>query len=188
LNGTNRMSNTTEFKIITTEIPGLLLIDISRIEDERGYFQEKFQKEKLVAAGLPADFVPVQQNISYNKEAGVTRGFHAEPWDKYISVIAGKVFAAFVDLRTGHTFGNKISVEMDESKAVFVPKGVANSYQTLVPNVHYSYLVNAHWSPDGQYQSVNLADPDLSISWPISLDKAIISVKDRKNPLLKDIQ
>jgi dTDP-4-dehydrorhamnose 3,5-epimerase len=182
------MPNTTEFKITTTEIPGLLLINISQIADDRGYFQEKYQKEKLVAAGFPSDFVPVQQNISFNKEAGVTRGFHAEPWDKFISVVAGKVFAAFVDLRPGVSFGNKVTIEVDEGVAVFVPRGIANSYQTLVANVYYSYLVNAHWSAEALYQAVNLADPDLNIAWPISLDKAIISEKDKQNPLLKDIK
>lgn len=182
------MAATTEFKITTTEIPGLLLIDNTRIEDERGYFQEKFQREKLVAAGFPQDFMPVQHNLSYNKELGVTRGFHAEPWDKYITVIQGKVFAAFVDLRPGETFGNKVTVEMDENKAVFVPRGVGNSYQTLTPYVYYSYLVNEHWSPEKKYQALNLADPDIAISWPIPLDKAIISEKDKANPMLKDIK
>ena len=181
------MEKTTEFKIKPTAIPGLLEIDISLIEDARGYFQEKFQKEKLVAAGFPEDFIPVQHNISYNKETGTTRGIHAEPWDKYIVAINGKVHAVFVDLRSGDNFGKKVAIIMDENKAAFVPQGVGNSYQTLEPNVRYSYLVNKHWSPEGIYKAVNIADPDLNINWPISLDKAIISDKDRKHPMLKNI-
>ncbi len=181
------MLKTTEFKIKQTAIPGLLEIDINLVEDERGYFQEKFQKEKLVAAGFPADFSPVQQNISYNKEAGVIRGIHAEPWDKYISTIRGKIFAAFVDLRPGSNFGKAVTIEVNPTKAVFVPRGVGNSYQTLEPEVYYQYLVNAHWSPTAEYKSVNVADPDLKIAWPIGLDKAIVSDKDRANPMLKDI-
>jgi dTDP-4-dehydrorhamnose 3,5-epimerase len=181
--------DTTEFTIKQTEIPGLLEIDISLIEDARGWFQEKFQREKLIAAGFPENFLPVQQNVSYNKEVGVTRGLHAEPWDKYISVIRGDVFAAFVDLRK-ENFGLLVTLTLSPSKAVFVPKGVANSFQTLEPETYYSYLVNAHWSPEkaAEYKSVNLADPDLKISWPISLDKAIISDKDKKNPMLKEVK
>ncbi|MBX4187436.1 MAG: dTDP-4-dehydrorhamnose 3,5-epimerase family protein [Candidatus Doudnabacteria bacterium] len=182
------MEKTTEFKVTKTEIEGLLEIDISLIEDARGWFQEKFQKAKLVAAGFPADFNSVQQNISFNKEVGVTRGIHAEPWEKYISIIAGKVFAVFVDLRPGNDFGKKVSLEIDSSKAVFVPRGVGNSFQTLEPNTYYQYLVSEHWSPEGKYSSVNLADPDLAIEWPISLDKAIISDKDHQAPFLRNLK
>lgn len=181
------MTKTTEYTITPTEIPGLLLIDITKVEDERGYFQEKFQKDKLVALGLPKDFTPVQQNLSFNKEVGATRGMHAEPWEKFVSVISGKVFVAYVDLRPGDTYGKVVTLDIDDTKAVFIPRGVANSYQTILPNTYYSYLVNEHWSPGAKYFSVNLADPDLNISWPISLDKAIISQKDKANPYLKDI-
>lgn len=182
------MPATTEFKIKQTEIPGLLEIDISLIEDERGYFQEKFQKEKLVALGFPESFVPVQQNISFNKLKGTMRGIHAEPWEKYITVIAGKVHAVFVDLRTGESFGKQVVIAMDPKKAVFIPRGVGNSYQTLEPETYYSYLVNDFWTPDKKYSAVNVSDPELAIAWPISLDKAIISEKDKQHPMLKDIK
>ncbi|HEX5430195.1 MAG TPA: dTDP-4-dehydrorhamnose 3,5-epimerase family protein [Patescibacteria group bacterium] len=181
------MPQTTEFKISETEIPGLLEISISSVGDARGYFQEKFQKQKLVAAGFPESFRIVQQNISYNKEAGVLRGIHAEPWDKYITVTKGKAFGAWVDLRS-QSFGKVYTTIVDESKAVFVPRGVANAYQTLVPDVYYCYLVNAHWNPEGIYKSVNPGDPGLNISWPIALDKSIISEKDRNNPKLSEVE
>lgn len=178
------MALTTEFLIKKTEIPGLLEIDASLIGDSRGYFQEKFQKQKLVALGFPESFIPVQQNIAFNKEKGVTRGIHAEPWDKYISLVAGKIFAVFVDLRAGDNFGKKVMITLDPQKAFFVPLGVANSYQTLEADTYYSYLVNAHWSADKIYKSVNLADPQLAIDWPIPLAQAIISQKDKQNPML----
>lgn len=178
-----------QFIVKNTDIPGLLEITLTTLEDERGWFQEKFQKEKLIQAGLPADFQPVQQNISFNKEIGVTRGIHAEPWDKYISLVSGKIFAVFVDLRK-ENFGKIVSIEITPEKAVFIPRGVANSFQTLVPDTYYTYLVNDHWSAENQtgYMFVNLADPDLKISWPIPLDKSIISQKDKNHPFLKDIQ
>ncbi len=182
------VEKTTNFKIKQTLIPGLLEIDISLIEDERGYFQEKFQKEKLVAAGFPADFNPVQQNISYNKLKGTMRGIHAEPWDKYVSVLKGKVFAVFVDMRKGENFGKKVMIEITPSKAVFVPRGVGNSYQTLEDDNYYQYFVNEHWRAGQRYTGVNMADPDLAIPWPIPLDKAIISEKDKNHPMLKDIK
>jgi dTDP-4-dehydrorhamnose 3,5-epimerase-like enzyme len=78
-------------------------------------------------------------------------------------------------------------MELTPEKAVFVPRGVANGYQTLESNITYTYLVNAHWSPDAKYAAVNLFDPALGIDWPIPKDKAIVSEKDLNNPLLADV-
>ncbi len=181
---------TTEFTSHTTEIPGLLIFDVTSVGDERGYFQEKFQKAKLVAAGMPGQFNVVQNSISYNKEAGVTRGFHAEPWDKYISVVTGRVFAAYVDLRAGDGFGKVVTLEITPNVAVFLPQGVANSFQTLEPDTYYLYSVDAHWSADNydKYSFVNLADPTINVQWPINLDQAIVSDRDRNHPPLADVK
>jgi len=180
---------TTEFTAHETDIPGLLIFDVTDVGDERGYFQEKFQKAKLVEAGLPDSFNVIQNNISYNKEVGVTRGFHAEPWDKYISVITGLVFAAYVDLRQGDSFGKVVTVEINPNKAVFLPQGVANSFQTLEPDTYYLYSINAHWSADNydQYCFANLADPTIGVKWPIALDQAVMSDRDKNHPLLADV-
>ncbi len=180
---------TTTFMAHNTEIPGLLWFDVTSISDERGFYQENFQKEKLVAAGLPESFNAVQNNISFNKRAGVTRGFHAEPWDKYISIAKGSVFVAYVDLRAGASFGKTVSLELNNNKAVFLPQGVANSFQVLQDDTYYLYSVNAHWSADkyDEYLFVNLADPDINIEWPIDLADATLSDRDRNHPRLKDI-
>ncbi|OGL39243.1 dTDP-4-dehydrorhamnose 3,5-epimerase [Candidatus Saccharibacteria bacterium RIFCSPLOWO2_02_FULL_46_7] len=181
---------TTEFKARQTEIPGLIIFDVSSIEDDRGYFQEKYQKAKLVAAGMPESFQLVQTNISYNKTKGVARGLHAEPWFKYISVANGRVFVAYVDLRKGPNFGKVVTVEVDKNMAVFIPIGVANSFQTLTDDTYYIYSVSAHWSQElyDKYVSLNMADPALAISWPIPIKKAVVSERDRAHPMLKDIQ
>jgi len=181
---------TTEYTGRTTDIPGLLIFDVTSVGDDRGYFQEKYQKAKLVEAGLPEGFNVVQNSISYNKEAGVIRGFHAEPWDKYISVVTGKVFAAYVDLRAGDGFGKVVSVEITPNVAVFLPQGVANSFQTLEPDTYYLYSVNSHWSADNydKYSFVNLADPTLNVKWPITLDQSIMSDRDRNHPMLSDVK
>ncbi len=180
---------TTEFTPHTTSIPGLIFFDVSQVDDARGFFQEKYQKAKLVAAGIPQSFNVVQNSLSYNKEAGVTRGFHAEPWDKYITVIKGRVFGAWIDLRKGDTFGQVETFEITPNTAVFLPQGVANSFQTLEPDTYYLYSVNAHWSADNyeKYCFVNLADPHIDVQWPITLDKSIINDRDQKHPLLKDV-
>ncbi|HYF96892.1 MAG TPA: dTDP-4-dehydrorhamnose 3,5-epimerase family protein [Patescibacteria group bacterium] len=176
-----------ELKLEGTEIPGMYVVDLVLHGDERGWFKENYQKAKMEALGLPA-FEVVQNNFSFNAETGVTRGLHAEPWEKFISLANGKVFGAWVDLRKGPTFGKTFQCEITPEKAIFVPRGVANGYQTLAPNVTYTYLVNAHWSAKAQYSAVNLFDPQLAIDWPIAKDQAIISEKDLQNPLLQDVK
>jgi dTDP-4-dehydrorhamnose 3,5-epimerase len=180
---------TTEVTGHTTDIPDLIWFDVTAVGDERGYFQEKYQRAKLVAEGLPEGFNVIQTSIAYNKERGVVRGFHAEPWDKYISVVTGTIFVAYVDLRKGDSFGKVVTLEVDKNKAVFVPKGVGNSYQTTSDDVHYIYSVNAHWSEDAYKTAtfVNLGDPKLSVQWPIALSEATMSDRDRNHPMLADI-
>lgn len=170
-----------------TNIPGMLVLDLPVHGDARGWFKENWQREKMGALGLP-DMGPVQNNISFNDDAGVTRGIHAEPWDKFISVACGRVFGAWVDLRPGRTFGEVCTCELDPSRAVYVPRGVGNSYQALEDGTAYTYLVNAHWSAElkGTYTFVNLADPALGIEWPIPLDEATVSEADRGHPMLAD--
>jgi len=168
------------------QIPGLFIIDLVLHGDSRGWFKENYQKAKMEALGLPA-FEVVQNNFSYNEEKGVTRGLHAEPWEKFISVANGTVFGAWVDLRKGESFGRTFTMEINPGKAVFVPRGVANGYQTLEEKVTYTYLVNAHWSPEAQYTFVNLFDPEVAVPWPISKDQAIVSDKDKAHPLLSAV-
>ena len=113
----------------TTSVPGLLKIDLDLHLDGRGWFKEGYQSAKLSAQGFPP-FEVVQSNVSFNAEVGVTRGIHAEPWDKYISLAHGRAFAAIVDLREGPTFGRVETVELHPGNALFVPRGCGNSYQT----------------------------------------------------------
>ncbi|MFJ6531887.1 sugar nucleotide-binding protein [Microbacterium sp. NPDC091662] len=169
-----------------TAIPGLLVADLPVHGDSRGWFKENWQREKMTSAGLP-DFGPVQNNISFNDEVGTTRGIHAEPWDKWVSVATGRIFGAWVDLREGPSFGQVFTTEIDPSKAIFVPRGVGNSYQTLEPDTAYVYLVNDHWSPDAEYSFLNLADETAAIQWPIPLADVEVSAKDLAHPRLADV-
>ncbi|OBK73062.1 dTDP-4-dehydrorhamnose reductase [Mycobacterium sp. 1164985.4] len=171
----------------TTPIPGLVMWELAVHGDNRGWFKENWQREKMIALGLP-DFKPVQNNVSLNEAEGTTRGIHAEPWDKFVSVATGRVFGAWVDLREGSTFGTTFTTEIDPSRAVFVPRGVGNAFQNLEPNTAFIYLVNDHYSPNAEYTSVNLADETVAIDWPIPLDSAKMSAKDREHPSLADVK
>ena len=170
-------------ELVETPIPDLVVLRLELHEDSRGWFKENWQREKMLAAGLP-DFGPVQNNMSLNAHRGATRGIHTEPWDKLVSVATGRVFAAWVDMRDGASFGEVFYLEMGPDTAVFVPRGVGNSYQALEDGTVYSYLVNDHWRPGISYPALHLGDPTCAIPWPIPLDQAEISEKDHANPTL----
>ena len=177
----------TELSVTEAPIPGFFVVKLPVHGDNRGWFKENYQKEKMEALGLP-EFTIVQNNFSYNVERGVTRGLHAEPWDKFISVANGSVFGGWVDLRKGDSYGQTFSIEINPGTAVFVPRGVANGYQTLEENVTYTYLVNEHWSPDAKYTFVNAFDPEIGLEWPFSKEQAITSEKDDNHPPLSAVE
>ena len=173
-------------RIETTNIPGLLVVHLPVHGDARGWFKENWQRAKMTALGLP-DFGPVQNNISFNAARGATRGIHTEPWDKFVSLATGRIFGAWVDMREGDSFGETFHIEMDQSVAVFVPRGVGNSYQALEDGTAYTYLVNDHWRPGVSYPALHLGDETAAIPWPIPLAESEISEKDHNNPRLGDV-
>ena len=179
-----------ELSTAETGIDGLVVVELTVHGDNRGWFKENWQRAKMVGGlGLP-DHRWVQNNVSYNLARGVTRGVHAEPWDKFVSVATGSIFGAWVDLRTGSpTYGHVFTCEVDPSRAVYVPRGVGNAYQALEDGTAYTYLVDAHWSAELKktYTFVNLADPTLAIEWPIPLEECELSEADKNHPLLTDV-
>jgi dTDP-4-dehydrorhamnose reductase/dTDP-4-dehydrorhamnose 3,5-epimerase len=167
-------------------IDGLTIIELPLHGDKRGWFKENWRRNQFDTI-LDREFEPVQQNMSFNSQIGTTRGFHAEPWNKLISVATGSVFAAWVDLRSGTNFGKTWFTTIGPGTSVYVPKGVANAYQTLEPDTTYTYLVDGYWKASSIYTMVNLGDLSLAIDWPIPLEQAIISDKDLRHPSLEHV-
>ena len=154
----------------TTTIDGLEVHRLTVHEDNRGWFKENWSGQKLT---------PKQHNVSFNARRGATRGMHAEPWDKWVSVASGRVFGAWVDMREGSaTFGEKFTCEIGPDTAVFVPRGVANGFQALEDDTTYIYLVNQRYSPGGAFCSYK------EIDWP--LEPTELSAKDLEHPMLID--
>ncbi len=172
--------------IENSPIRGLRKITLDLRKDERGWFEEFWQAEKFRSLEL-AFFEPRQSNISFNLDAGVTRGLHAEPWSKLVTVASGRVFSAWVDLRVGAHYGHVHFDVIEPGTAYFVPKGVANSYQALENGTAYAYLVDGLWTEGLLYPALNAFDPELAIPWPIGSEGASMSPKDLANPSLAEL-
>jgi dTDP-4-dehydrorhamnose 3,5-epimerase/reductase len=172
-----------------TGIDGLWVIDlvVNADPDRPGAtFREAYQAEKMRALGLP-EFRPVQFNVS-ESPLGTLRGFHAEPWEKFIHVVSGAAFSAIADIRPDSPTFKKIwTGELGAHNALFVTRGLANSFQAVSELVVYTYLTSAHWQPDRSYVAVRWDDPELAVPWPITDERLKLSVKDATNPGLADL-
>ncbi|MEZ7897351.1 MAG: dTDP-4-dehydrorhamnose 3,5-epimerase family protein [Flaviflexus sp.] len=169
-----------------TEIPGLQIIRLTVLRTPEGYFKEHFHRGALDAAGIEG-FQPVQHNITHVEKVGVTRGFHSEPWDRLISLVSGRAYGAWVDLRPGVGYGQVVELILDPSIAVLTPRGVANAHQVLEPGTTFSYLLNEHWNREAKERDmgVNLFDPALGVHWPIGPRDALMTERDKALPMLE---
>lgn len=174
-----------------TKFKGMLLFDLNIFNDTRGSFTEVWQTEAMQELGL-TEVNPKQLGISRSRK-GVIRAIHAEPYDKIIHPISGKIFVAMVDLREdSETFGQVDTFEVDNTKMLFIPKGIGNAFQAISDEeVIYCYCVTGVWNAEkaysGQYIAVNYKDPDLNIQWPISGGKEIVSIKDSQNKTMREL-
>jgi dTDP-4-dehydrorhamnose 3,5-epimerase len=162
-----------------------------RLGDSRGYFSEVF-KEAWFRENV-ADIGFVQDNQSLSAEVGTVRGLHfqLEPFaqGKLVRAIAGAIFDVAVDIRVGSpTYGQWAGAELsaDNGEQLWIPAGFAHGFATLVPDTIVHYKVTAPY--DGASDRGLLwNDPAIGIVWPLPLEKAVLSDKDKKQPTLADL-
>lgn len=188
-------------QVISTEFPGLLLLEPTVHRDARGFFLETFREEHFLSVGI--NFHCVQANQSFSADRGVLRGLHFQrppkAQAKLVWVTRGEVLDVVVDLRRGSPFyGKHFSVHLSEKnfKRLFVPKGFAHGYLTLTPDTEFNYMVDEYYAPDHE-GGVLWNDPELGIDWPlepIARTDGVNSVipvqskKDQNLPLLRDLE
>lgn len=177
--------------IVPLALPEVLLITPKRHGDARGWFSETWSRQTLSAAGIDADFV--QDNQAYNSRRGTVRGLHFQasphPQAKLVRVLRGAVIDVAVDVRPGSpTFGRWASARLtaDGGEQLFVPRGFAHGYATLLDDTELLYKVDGAYAPQVE-AGVVWNDPDLGIDWGVSEAQAILSDKDRMLPRLRDM-
>lgn len=177
-------------EVIRTDIDGLLIIKPRLYEDGRGYFFESFSQRDFDAQIGPVKFVQDNESLS---SYGVIRGLHMQkaPYTqaKLVRVISGSVLDVAVDLRPGSpTFGRHVSAELSgENHLMFyIPKGFAHGFSVLSEKVVFQYKCDEFYHPEAEI-AVKWDDPALGIDWRIPEEDAILSEKDKRHPLLKDL-
>jgi len=162
------------------ELKGAFLVEVKKIEDERGFFGRAWCKNEFIEHGLNPNFV--QLNTSFSKKKGTIRGMHfqVDPYQeaKFIRCTRGRIFDVIIDLRPGSpTFmkwvGNELSA--DNYRMVYVPGNFAHGFVTLEDNSEVYYPVTEFYTP-GAERGLRYNDPAFKIQWPIEITTA--SAKD----------
>jgi dTDP-4-dehydrorhamnose 3,5-epimerase len=174
-------------KFQTTAIDGVHIVDLDRLEDERGFFARAFCYKEFAQHGL--DNRVLQANTSFNHSAGTLRGMHYQvepaPETKFVRCIAGSVYDVIVDLREDSaTYRQHIGVELsaENRKALFVPANFAHGFITLDDKSEVFYLVSGEYTPACE-RGLRHDDPALAINWPREV--LSVSEKDQNWPLLE---
>ena len=176
--------------IITTNLPGVIVIEPKVYVDKRGFFLETFREDVLLQAGINAHFV--QDNHTRSSQ-GVLRGLHyqmTQTQGKLVRVAAGSVFDVVVDVRSSSpTFGQWYGTELNEDniKMIYVPPGFAHGFVVLSETADFIYKCTDYYHPESE-QGIAWDDPDLNIDWSIAeiAEKISLSDKDKQNVKLKD--
>jgi dTDP-4-dehydrorhamnose 3,5-epimerase len=164
-----------------------IVITPRRIGDDRGWFSETYNAQRLAEHGVANQFC--QDNQSLTRAAGTIRGLHFQRpphgQAKLVRCLAGRIFDVAVDIRRASpTFGRWIGTELsaDNGRQLFVPVGYAHAFLTLEPECMVAYKVDDFYSTECD-TGIVWNDPDIGIDWPID-GAPQLSPKDSTLPRL----
>ena len=174
--------------VVSTELPGVLILEPKAFHDARGFFLETYNKERYAAAGLNLEFV--QDNLS-SSSRGVLRGLHYQnphAQGKLVYVLAGEVWDVAVDIRPGSPTYAKwtaVTLSAGNKRQFYIPPGFAHGFCVLSETALFTYKCTELYHPecDG---GVRWDDPDIGIAWPVA--EPILSEKDKIQPYLRDLR
>lgn len=178
-----------DMEVIKTGIEGVYIIEPRLFKDARGYFFESFSQREFEEKVGPIQFVQDNESMS---SYGVMRGLHFQrpPYtqSKLVRCVRGAVLDVAVDLRKGSaTYGQHVAVELteDNHRQFFIPKGFAHGFAVLSETAVFQYKCDEFYHPEAD-GGISILDASLGIDWRIPTDKAILSEKDTKYPMLNN--
>ena len=173
-------------RCVRSIVPDVLIFELERIRDQRGWLMECFQVEELRFYGIREQFI--QENHVYTQQAGTIRGLHfqASPCaqSKLVRCTVGETLHAAVDIRPGSkTFGKWMMTDLTAQNArmLYIPKGFAHGYLTRTDGAEIQYKVDLGHIPEAA-RSLYYADPHLDIPWGIA--DPVLSRKDSQRRAL----
>jgi len=173
-------------KFTPTPLVGAYIVELERIEDERGFFARSFCQDEFRKHGLKPAIA--QCNVSWNRKRGTLRGLHtqAAPHEeaKVVRCTLGAIWDVIVDLREASPTRwrwHALELNVDNRLAFYVPAGFAHGFQTLADDSEVLYQMSESYHPD-LARGLRWDDPKLGIRWPLA--DPILSPRDRSYALL----
>jgi len=170
-----------------TEIPEVILVKPTVIEDHRGYFMESYHIDKFNMSGIDCTFV---QDNHVKSVQNILRGLHFQvkyPQAKLLRCLQGKVFDVAIDIRQDSPFfGKWVGEELSEDNKhqLFIPQGFAHGYYVMSETAEIAYKCSEIYHPEDE-QGIRWDDPDIGIEWPHK--NPILSKKDCQLNYLNDL-
>lgn len=170
-----------------TNLTGVYVIKIKKLEDDRGYFGRSWCQAEFQEHGLNPSMV--QMNTGFSHHRGTVRGMHYQlaphAEAKFVRCTRGAIYDVVVDLRKASpTFGQWHGVELtaDNGLMLYAPEGFAHGYQTLQNATEMYYMTSALYAP-ASARGVRHDDPAFGIRWPLPV--SVISAADREWPAFR---
>jgi dTDP-4-dehydrorhamnose 3,5-epimerase len=167
-------------QVLTTELPGLVLLVPTPHADDRGFFSRTFDAATARSAGIDPD--AFLQDSQSRSRAGVVRGMHGRRGRgeaKLVRCAHGAIQDVVVDTRPeSPTFGRWQSFRLDDETlhTLYIPRGFLHGFQALTDVADTCYRIDAEHDPSEDV-GVRWDDPDLAIDWP--QPPTIVSERDR---------
>ncbi len=171
-------------RVLTTELPGVLIVEPDVHRDARGFFLETYSERRYAEAGISARFVQHNHSLSTR---GTLRGLHAQlvhPQGKLVRAIAGEMFDVAVDIRRGSpSFGRWTGAVLsgENFRQLWIPPGFAHGFCVLSERLHVDYKCTDFYDGSDEL-AVAWDDPEIGIAWPITAP--VLSPKDKGAPRL----
>lgn len=175
-------------KLIETGLNDAYIIELDVFGDNRGWFMESFNLQKLKDLGIKFEGEFVQDNHSFSEKKNTIRGMHfqIDPYvqAKIVRCTRGALLDVIVDLRkNSSTYKKWTAVELTEEnkRLLYVPRGFAHGFKTLTDNVEIQYKADNYYSKE-QDGGFLWDDPEIGIDWDV--ENPILSEKDANAPIL----
>lgn len=182
--------------IFRTKIQGLYYFRYKKFLDDRGFFSQALEPERIRKSGINPDFQIKQVNLSVSNTR-IARGIHTEGWNKLITVIGGHAFCALSDVRLDSPsykeveYFDLIADSRNEwGEGLYISKKIGNSVCAVEGPMQYLYGVDLlyHERNKADDLAISIFDPDLDIQWPFPKEELIISERDTQSITLAELE